>query len=222
MPGTAVLLDPMRPLQLLTPIVFSLQCYAVNTIRSTSSFQEYIEERRSIDQRLTRLEHGARQSRLAMEADGPANTKTRECTEGAATAVQAMHGDSCTAQKVQDGPKTSISFGVKAQPPDLPCREDVLVEDSAAAPKSCLPSLEMRSTIAAGGLVSTGKPSTATETNFNPPHLRFYSTEKTDSEANSKETDLRTSTTYVSYVFFAGYRSVFFVPNRQTQTKAPL
>ena len=148
---------------------------------------------------MTRLEHGARQSRLAMEADGPANTKTRECTEGAATAVQAMHGDSCTAQKVQDGPKTSISFGVKAQPPDLPCREDVLVEDSAAAPKSCLPSLEMRSTIAAGGLVSTGKPSTATETNFNPPHLRFYSTEKTDSEANSKETDLRTSTTYVSY-----------------------
>ena len=94
--------------------------------------------------------------------DRPANTKTRERTEGAATAVQAMHGDSCTAQKVQDGPKTSISFGVKAEPPDLPCREDVLVEDGAAAPKSCLSSLEMRTTTATGGLIPTGKISTAT------------------------------------------------------------
>ena len=38
--------------------------------------EEYIEERTSIDQSLTRLEHGARQPRLAMEADGHANTKT--------------------------------------------------------------------------------------------------------------------------------------------------
>ena len=43
------------------------------------------------------LEHDARQPRLAMEADGPADTKTRERTEGAATAVQAMHGDSFSA-----------------------------------------------------------------------------------------------------------------------------
>ena len=48
---------------------------------------EISEERRSMNQRLTRLEHDARQARLAMEADGPANTKTRERTEGAATAV---------------------------------------------------------------------------------------------------------------------------------------
>ena len=48
------------------------------------------------EKRLTRLEHVARQPRLAMEADGPANAKTRERTEGAATAVQAMPGDSCT------------------------------------------------------------------------------------------------------------------------------
>ena len=80
-----------------------------------------------------------------MEADGTANTKTRERTEGAATAVQAMHGDSCTtAQKVQDGQKTSISFGVMTEPHDLPCREDVLVEDGATSPEPCLPSLEMR------------------------------------------------------------------------------
>ena len=48
-------------------------------------------------QRLASLEHDARQPRLAMEADGPADTKTRERTEGAATAVQAMHGDSFSA-----------------------------------------------------------------------------------------------------------------------------
>ena len=55
------------------------------------------------------------------EADGPANTKTQERTKGAATAVQAMRGDSSTAeQKVQNGPKASITFGVEAEPPDLP------------------------------------------------------------------------------------------------------
>ena len=127
-----------------------------------------------LNQRLTRLEHKARQTRLVMEADGPASTKTRECTESAATAVQAMPGDSCTtAQKVQDGPKTSISFGVKAEPPDLPCRDDVSVEGGDVAPTSCLTSLEMRTTTTAGCLVPTGKPSTATETTSNEPLLRF-------------------------------------------------
>ena len=64
----------------------------------SDKMEEYIEEQESIDQRLTRLEHCARQPHLAMEADGQANTKTRERTEGAATAVQAMHGDNCIAQ----------------------------------------------------------------------------------------------------------------------------
>ena len=73
--------------------------------RRIYKMQEYTEERTSMNQRLTRLEHDARQPRLAMEADGPANTKTRERTEGTAKAVQAKHEDSCTAQKVQDGPK---------------------------------------------------------------------------------------------------------------------
>ena len=134
------------------------------------------------------LEHDARQPRLAMEPDGQANTKTRERTEGAATAVQAMHGDSCTAQKVQDGPKTSISFGVMAEPPDLPCKEDVLVEDSATSPESCLPSLEMRSSTAAGGLVLTGETSTTTETTVNKPLLQSYSSE----EENSRKKKIRT------------------------------
>ena len=107
---------------------------------------------------------------------GP-QTPRLNSTEGAAKAIQAMRGDSCTAeQKVQDGSKTSIPFGVEAEPPDIPCREDVLVEEGATSPESCPPSLEMRSLTAAGGLVPTGEASTATETNFDLPPLRFCST----------------------------------------------
>ena len=110
-----------------------------------SQFDKLEELMRRLEQHLLSQEHGARQPRLAMEADGSVNTKTQERTEGATIAVEAMRGDSCTTeQKVQDEPKTSITFGVEAEHPDLPCREDVLVEDGATAPKSCLPTLEMR------------------------------------------------------------------------------
>ena len=120
--------------------------------------------------------------------DGHANTKTRERTEGAATAVQAMRGDSCTTtQKVQDGPKTSITFGVEAKLPDLPCRDDVLVEGGDAAPTSCLLSLEMCTSTAAGGLVPTGKTSIATRTTSNEPLLRFYAMEEMNPEEDSKK-----------------------------------
>ena len=150
-------------------------------------------------QQLASQEQGARQPRLAMEADGPVNTinKTRERTEGAATGVEAMREDSCTtAQKVHDGPKTSISFGVVAEPPDLPCREDVLVENGATSPEPCLPSLEMRSPAAAGGLIPTGEASTATRTTSNEPLLRFYATEEINLEEDSKKEKLWTSTPY--------------------------
>ena len=140
-------------------------------------------------QHTANLEHEARQPRLTMEADGPANTKTRERTEGAATAVQAVHGDSFFACRVDPGPKTSTSFGVKAEPPALPCRDGVLVEDGAAAPKSCLLTLEMRLPTAAGALVPTGETSTAMETTINEPLLQFYSTK----EENSKKKKLWTS-----------------------------
>ena len=94
--------------------------------RWNRNLDEVSDEARVIDQHVISLEHGARQPRLSMEADGPTNTKTRERTEGAAIVVQAMRGDSCTtAQKVQDGPMTSITFGMEAEPPDLPCRDDV-------------------------------------------------------------------------------------------------
>ena len=145
---------------------------------------------RATDQREASLEQDARQPRLAMEADGPANTKTRERTEGAATTVHAMHGNSFSAHRADPSPKTTLSsFGMKAEPPALPCRDDVVVENRAAASKSRLPSLEMCSPTAAGGLLPTGKISTATKTTFNKSPLWLYSTE----EANSK-TNLWTST----------------------------
>ena len=144
---------------------------------------------RLFEQLATRLEQDARQPRLAMEADRSANTKTRERTEGAATAVQTMHGGSVSAYRVDPGPKTSTSFCVKTEPPALPCRDDVVVESGDTAPKSCLPSLEMRSLSVAGGLLSAGDTSTATETTVNEALLHFFSTE----EETSKKKKLWTS-----------------------------
>ena len=70
------------------------------------------EQMRLKSQRLASLEHDARQPRLAMEADGQADTETRERTGGTTTTVQAMHGDSCSTNRVDPGPKTtSTSFG---------------------------------------------------------------------------------------------------------------
>ena len=108
---------------------------------------ELAEEMRATKQRLVGLEQDARQPRLAMEADVPADKKTRERTKGAATAVQAMHGDSFSANRVDLDPKRSTSFGDDfTGPPALPCsRDDALVGNGTAAPKSCLPPLEMRS-----------------------------------------------------------------------------
>ena len=100
---------------------------------------------RRMDQRLASLDQNARQPRLAMDANVPADEKTRERTDDAAKAVQAMHNrDSFSAKKVQDDPKSSTTFGMKAEPPALSCRDDVLVENGAAAPKLCLSPLEMR------------------------------------------------------------------------------
>ena len=156
------------------------------------SFKRLKEDLRSTDQGLTRLEHAARQPHLAMEADGQADTKTRKRTAGAATAVQAMHGDGCSDNRVDPDPMCSTSFGYDyTEPPALPCsREDDLVDNGAAASKSCLSPLEMRSPTAAGGLLSAGETSTATKTTFDHPTLWFCPTENTN---------LRTSTQSVLY-----------------------
>ena len=93
-----------------------------------------------VDDHVASLEQDTRQRRLSMEADGAADIKTHERTEGAATAVQAMHGDSCSANRVHLDPMCSTSFGDDGTgPPAFPCsREKTLVNNGATAPKSCL------------------------------------------------------------------------------------
>ena len=82
-----------------------------------------VKEMRVKDQREASLEQDARQPRLAMKADGPADTKTRECPEGAATAVQEIHGNSCSVNRIDPDPMCSTtSFGDDCTgPPALPC-----------------------------------------------------------------------------------------------------
>ena len=86
--------------------------------RWDKKLDEISDEMRKMDEHVTRLEDGARQPCLAMQADGQANTKTRERTEGAATAIQAMRGDGFSVRWLESGPNTnSTSFGVKANLP---------------------------------------------------------------------------------------------------------
>ena len=66
----------------------------------SEAFGEFKEGLRKVDQHSASIEHNARQLRLAMETDVPAGEKTRERTEGATTAVQAMYGDNVSAKKV--------------------------------------------------------------------------------------------------------------------------
>ena len=122
------------------------------------AFGEITEDMRRVNQ----------QPRLAMEADVKAAKKTRERTEDAAAAVQAKHGDSCSAQRVQVGLKCSTSFGGDSLgPPALPCsRDNALVGNGAAASKSCLSPLKMRTPTAAGGVLPTETTSTATKITF--------------------------------------------------------
>ena len=98
------------------------------------AYGEFEEDLRGVDQRLASLKQDAQQPRLVMEADIKADKKTRKRTEGAATtADQTKHGDSCSAKRVQVGPKRPTSFDVKAEPLALPCRDDVLVENGAVS-----------------------------------------------------------------------------------------
>ena len=132
----------------------------------------------------------------------PADKKTCERTEGAAIAVQAIHGDSFSANRVDSNPESSTSFGGDfIGPPSLPCSKDkALVGNGAAAPKSCLSPLEMRSPTAAGGLLSTGKTSTATMTILHQLPLWFCPAEGTNLRAS---------------IQYASYKSIFWRINNQ-------
>ena len=84
--------------------IFWMLCKLIDSRfdQQEKKLDEIMKMTRGTSQREANLEHDSRQPSLAMEADGPADTKTSERTEGAATRVQAMHGNSCTAQNVQD------------------------------------------------------------------------------------------------------------------------
>ena len=104
-----------------------------------------------------------------------------------------MRGDGFSAPRVEPGLNSNpTSFGVKAGPPALPCRDDSVVESGAAAFESCLSSMEIRPSTAAGGLVPTGEAFKVSETTSNQPPLRFCSTEETDLEPNCKRLRLHT------------------------------
>ena len=157
--------------------------------KSDRKMDKLAEEIRVTDQRLASLEQDARQPRLAMQADVQADKKTRERTEGITRAVQATHGDSCSANRVDSDPMCSTSSGDDSNgPPALPCsRDDALVGNGAAAPKSCLSFLEMRSPTTAGGLLPAGEASTTTRITFYQPRLRFCPTGETSSEIMSTQ-----------------------------------
>ena len=84
---------------------------------------------------------------------------------------QAKHGDSCSAKRVLAGPISLTSFGIKAEPPALPRRDDVLVDKGVAAPKLCLSPVEMRTLTTAGNSLLAGKASIATRIIFYQPPL---------------------------------------------------
>ena len=87
-------------------------------------------------------------------------------------------------------PTCSINFGVKDERPALPCRDDVLVENGAAALRSHFSPLKMRTPTAAGGLLPTYKTSTVTRTLSHQLPLWFCPTE---------DKNLSTSVLYASY-----------------------
>ena len=92
----------------------------------------------------------------------------------ALTALYSSHGQkrcAVSACRGYPGPMSnSNSFGMMAELPTFPCRDDFVVEIGDAAPKSCLPSMAMRTITAAGGLLPTGKTATETTT-FNESPL---------------------------------------------------
>ena len=129
-----------------------------------------------MDQYLAGLESDARQPRLTMVVDEQANTKTHERTEGVATAVQSIYEDSCFTTRADPDPMCSTTLDDDCiQPPAHPCSGgNALIGNGAVAPKSCLPSLKMRSPTATGGIIPTGEASIATRTTLNQPPFRLY------------------------------------------------
>ena len=103
-----------------------------------------------------------------------------------------MNGDNSSAE-VDPDPICLASFGEDyTGPPAHTCtRDDALADNGTAAPKPCLSPAEMRTLIAAGGVLPAGKASTATRITYYQPRLRFCPTDERNSE--------RASIQYASY-----------------------
>ena len=85
--------------------------------KSDRKLDELTENLRATDQRVASFEQDARQPRLAMEADVPANIKTRERTEFVAKPVQAMHGDNFSANRVDPDPMPNLFLSIAGMTP---------------------------------------------------------------------------------------------------------
>ena len=81
---------------------------------------------------------------------------------------------------------SSTSFGMKAELPALPRRDDVLANKGAAAPKPCPSPVEMRALTVTGGLLPTGKAPTATRIIFYQSRLWFCPTKEINSRINNQ------------------------------------
>ena len=89
--------------------------------RFDQQLNESMEEMRGTEHCSACLERDARQPRLAIDADVPSDIKTRERTEGAAAAVKAKHGDSCSANQVDPDPTCLTNFDYYSTgPPSKP------------------------------------------------------------------------------------------------------
>ena len=132
-----------------------------------SHFDEHTDKIRERRHRLAGFKHGARQPRLAMEANVKPDAKIRKRTEEAG-AVQAKYGDICFVNQADPDEINLTSFGNDSTGPSaLPyTRDDALVSNGASATEPCLSPAEMRTRTATGGLLPAGTASTATRTIF--------------------------------------------------------
>ena len=87
--------------------------------RLDNQFGELTEKMRVPNPRFSG-EHEARQPSLTTEADVETDyTKTRKRTKGASAADRVKNGD-CSSARVDYGPTSLTSFGMKAEPPLAP------------------------------------------------------------------------------------------------------
>ena len=179
--------------------------------KGTSHFGLKLEYPKNTNQRLAGLEHGARQPRLATEADLEADKMNRKRTEGAAAADRAKHiWDTYFARRVDDDPTSLTIFDKIAELPMAPekCIGDALVNKGA---KPHLPPVEVRMlSSATGGLLPAGTASIAIRTILRPPSLRNF--------CPTEEMDFRTTTSIQLYATYSSFRQIKALEMKSRQT----